>query len=727
MNDHRSGACDYCDLPLPGARGSDTDGPRYCCYGCRFAADVSRESGNAGNVNRLLARLGLGIFLTLNVLVFTMVLWSADMYDLSADPHAHLMSLMYDVFRYLGLIFSIPVLWLLGGSLAEHAWGELRHGRPSTDLLLVLGVVAAFGYSAVSVFRGHGHVYFEVGCVILLTVTLGRWLEATGKLKATQALDALAKLLPEQVRLVCDRVETQIPLAQVAVGDVLHVMAGERIPADGKIRRGSASIDESIITGESYPIAREPGDPVIGGSHDLDGELFVEVTAGPEAGTLQRLVEAVRKARLAKGRYQQLADRVACWFMPVVTAVALATLVLHSYEHGFDQGLMTSLSVVLIACPCALALATPLAVWTALGEASRAQVLFASGEALERLAGVKTICLDKTGTITDSSVELTDCAADNLAQRSEVLGRAAVMAAGSSHPLAQALARALAVHEHPAPLAHRTLPGRGLSAEFAEAHGQSWLGSARLMDESALAWPPGLAAERDRWTAAGMPLVAIGWEGSVRGLFGFAERVRPEALGALEACRHLDLRLQVLTGDHAVRGRRMSEMLGVPVAAALLPEDKVAAIAAAKRLGPVGMVGDGINDAPALAAADVGIALGCGADVSRQTADVCLLGNDLRRVPWAVELARRTVRVIRQNLFWAFIYNILGMGLAACGLLNPILAALAMVLSSVLVVGNSLRLAHVIDENNSLSPPRPTSSSDESDSARHAPAEPVGA
>lgn len=691
--------CDYCSLPLGkpwwGVDHTPTDEPEYCCYGCRVAAGLTHERGEAAETTLTLARLGLSIFLTVNVTVFSMVLWTSDVYGTSIAREATQATLMADLCRYLGLVFSLPVLWLLGGPVTRNAWQSIRAGRPNTDLLLMQGVLAAYIYSAESVFRGSGHVYYEVGCVVLVAVTLGRWLEATGKLKAGAALDALAKLLPRDVEIIRAGREMHVALDEVEIGDTLRVRAGERIAADGRIIRGLASIDEQVLTGESQPRVREPGDTVLGGTHNLDGDLYIEVTAGPGQGTLQRLIDAVEHARLAKGYYQRVADQVSAWFMPLVTIVALVTLIVHMQADGFDQGLLSALAVVLIACPCALGIATPMAVWAALGTAARHQVLFANADALERLAKVRSFALDKTGTLTTGQCQVNNFTVDDPTQSDAVLSLAATVASASHHGLSQAIA-SYAVDEGCDPgttVDVQTHAGRGLSATFSQFAGPVLLGSLRMMHEHGLKLSPVMQAAVARHLAQGEPLVAIGFHGCVQGLFAFRETIRPSTATALQKLRQDGLAIRVLTGDHTGSARALGERLQVDVQAELLPEDKVQAVRALRdEFGSTAMVGDGINDAPALAAADVGIAMGGGADVSRETADVCLLGDDLARLPWSLDLARRAVTVIRQNLFWAFAYNILGIVLAASGQLNPIFAAFAMVVSSLLVVGNSLRL-----------------------------------
>ncbi len=694
--------CDYCGLPVPRPwrpRLAPAGAAKaYCCYGCRFAAAVTGARGEQGAAGWMLLRLGVAAFLTLNVLVFTMALWTQDLYGDPGGPPEAMAGLFRGLFRYLGLAFALPVLVLLGGPLGANAWASLRRRNLTADLLLLVGVAASYAYSVVSVLRDEGPVYFEVGCVVLLLVTLGRWLEATGKLRTTAAIEALERLLPGSARVVRAWAEVSIPLEDVRVADCLHVLPGERIPCDGRVARDAALVDEQVLTGESHPATREVGDRVFGGSQNLDGDLWVTVTAPARGGALTRMIDLVREAQRTRGHYQRLADRVTAWFLPAVIVIALATAAWHGGRHGLDRGVLAGLAVLLIACPCALGLATPMAVWTALGQAARAQVLFRGGEALERLASLRAVRIDKTGTVTTGTPTVADFAVPPGADRETVLCRAAGLAALSPHVFAEAV-RHFAAEERVEGLANdefrelRTLPGRGLAAVAAGSGEMVYLGSPRLMDEGGCDWDEALAAAAARAREDGLPLTCIGWGRAVRGVFVFQEVVRHEAREAVARLHGLGLDVALLTGDSSARGAALGRELALPVHAELLPEDKVAALDdARRRIGPVGMVGDGINDAPALAAADVGIALGCGADVARDAAAVCLLGNDLNRVPWAVALARRTVRIIRQNLFWAFAYNVAGIGLACTGRLNPVVAALAMVVSSFLVVANSLRL-----------------------------------
>ncbi len=694
----KSRFCAFCGLPLPVslsfARGQSATEADYCCSGCRTVSSVDDAHREEGDAARGLLRLGLAIFFTMNVMVFTMALWSQDVYPAQSFENSLAISLR-GVFRWASLIFSLPVLWLLGGPIVQGVWQAVRRGSLTTDLLIVLGVGAAYCYSLISVLRGAGHVYFEVGAMVLVFVSIGRWMEAKGKRRTGLALDALANLLPATVRRLDDDGTFQEVLREeIKTGDTLRVLPGERLPVDGLITAGEANIDEQMLTGESHSTEKAAGDPVFSGTLNLDGDLRIEVTATDGQETLSRLVDLVRTARSTKGRHEQLADRIAKWFIPAVCLIAVVAGVYRGQIDGLDQGILTALAVVLIACPCALGLATPMAVWTALGRAASFGVLFRSGLVMERLASVRAACFDKTGTLTSGTPKVGTLLVSDPEDRDSVLSAAVAMAAGSIHPLSQAIYRFAAQHLNTEQLSDfstvEDIPGKGLCSDLPNM-GTVWFGSRRLMHDAQLHWSTELTSPLADQKPAQQ--VFIGWGGQVRGTFCLVEEVRAETTEALSACRELGLELQLLTGDGASRAAVLGQQFNLPAVSDQLPQDKVAVVRSLAKCGGVAMVGDGLNDAPALAAADVGVALGCGADVSRDAAGVCLLANDLRRFPWAVGLARTTGRIVNQNLFWSFSYNGIGIALAATGSLNPIWAALAMAVSSLLVVTNSLRLS----------------------------------
>jgi heavy metal translocating P-type ATPase len=661
-----------------------------------MAAAIAEGRDDRSVPRAVLARLGLSVFFTMNVIAFTMALWTTDVYGPDEVPGA-MSAALAGLFRYLVLLFSLPVLVLLGWPLFEHAWAGLRRGVVSTDWLLATGVAASFAASFISVFRGEGPIYFEVGCVILLMTTLGRWLEATGRLKAGAALDDLARLLPDRVCRIVDGREESVPREDLRLGDRIRVLPGERFPADGRVVRDAALVDEQVLTGESRAAFKEPGDRILGGTLDLDGDLTIEVTEARGEGTLARVVELVRRARESKGRYQRLADRAGGVFAPTVAVIAVAAFGVHWACGSLERGLWAGLAVGLIACPCALGLAAPLAVWSALGNAASRRVLFRVGESLERLAEVLAVRFDKTGTLTTGVAVVSHFEAENSDEEPAILSRAAALASAAPH----ALSRAIAEFVGSSPAATdgveiseiRVVPGLGAVGRLDPAVGPIVLGSQRFLAEQGLVLGPRLAVALAVAETRGVPLALIGWEGQARGLFVFDEQWRPDATAVIRWLGGSGYDVAVLTGDHAARGRAIRKALGVPVVAALLPTDKAAAIELARRrIGPVCMIGDGVNDSPALATSDVGIALGCGTDVSQDSAGVCLMGDDLAAIPWSIELARRTRRAIRGNLAWAFSYNSLGVAVAAMGWLNPALAAALMVASSTLVIANSLRL-----------------------------------
>ncbi len=679
------GGCDYCGLPLAV---SVAAGPRYCCFGCRFAASITDARGDTGESRWMMTRLGVAVFFTMNVMVFTMLLWSQRDAD-AAEPAA---AALYGLARHACLLFTAPVVILLGGPLFGEAARELRRGRPSLNLLLAAGVAAALLLSVRAVVVDRGHVYFEVACMVLLAVTLGKWLEASGKLRTTEALRELRTMLPDRVRRVAVAgegvagAEASVLLGDVGLGDRLRVLPGERLPTDGRIVEGRSSIDERTVTGESVPVVRGPGDVVASGTEVMDGPLVVEVTAAPGAGTLERLIAAVTAAAAAGTRHQRLAEQAAAWFLPVVLAAAAVAFVGHAWRAGWSgqgiaAGTMAAIAVVVVSCPCALGLATPMALWAAIGHAARRHVLVRDADAFVRLGDSATFCFDKTGTLTSGLAVHTIVAPPGLGD-DRVLAVAAALARSSTHVLSLAIEAAAIRRGLPAVDVSdiRVVAGRGIEGHLADgSHVQ--LGSVGWIAAAPETEP---ATESDRPSCR----LAIG--GRCVGQISFDESIRPEAAAAIAALRDGGAVAWLLSGDRERRAASVAAAVGMRWVAPLLPEEKLAFV---RSHAPAVMVGDGINDAPALAAADVGVALGCGADVSRWTAAICLLRDDLGDLPWLAALARRTARTIRWNLVWAFGYNAACIPLAAMGLVHPAVAAAAMVASSLLVVSGSLALA----------------------------------
>lgn len=695
----RERGCDYCGLPLPGGRApsEETSGPQYCCLGCSFAAKITAESGEAGEERLAMTKLGLAVFFAMSVMVFSLLLWSEGKAQQGPGGEIALASSFYDVARYLSLLFSIPVLFLLGPPVVENALRETLRGKLNTDVLLAAGVLASFGYSAYHVFIGEGHVYFEVACAILVAVTLGKWLEAHCKRQMTESLSALAKLLPSRVQVLDESgLATEKKLEEVAAGEVIRIPPGERVAVDGEILRGEGLLDEQILTGESEPASRGPGDRVLAGALNLDGELVIRSLVAGGQGAIQRIVDAVTAAARAKSKPQILAEKIAGRFLPLVILLSGLTLAYHGYYGGFYAGVSNALCVVLIACPCALGLATPLAIWAGIGRASREQILVREGDALCQLGNVRAIAFDKTGTLT-TGASLVETHFHGDAQEEEHCRAIAKrLAASSQHLYCQTLRSTFAAAEEYELDDLRVAYGRGVSARDPLSGDEVRLGSRRFLRESGCEIPTEVDRQIDQTEAEGIgvSLLAIGRRPVAT--FLFSEKLREGAEEAIRSLREEGVELVLLSGDHPQRVAKIADRLGLRYQASMLPEEKLAALTELrKKYGPTAMVGDGVNDAPALSAADVGIALGCGADVSREAAAVCLLGNQLRRVADAIELGRQTQRTVRWNLIWTFAYNAAGISLAMTGRLHPAVAAVAMVASSLMVVIQSLRLANL--------------------------------
>jgi P-type Cu+ transporter len=595
---------------------------------------------------------------------------------------------------WLQLILAGIVQFRLGARFYVAGWKALRAGSGNMDLLVALGTSAGWGLSAwllATAHAGHApHLYFEGSAVIITFVLLGKWMEGRAKDRTTDALRALADLRPDTARVLRDGHERTFPVAALAIGDRVVVRPGERIAVDGRIVEGTTSVDESMITGESLPVDKGPGAIVVGGSINADGRIVVETTAVGAETTLSRIVRLVETAQASKAPIQRLVDRVSAVFVPAVIVVAIATVAGWLLAGAdVERAVVAAVSVLVIACPCALGLATPTALMVGTGVAAQHGILIRDAEALERAHAVTTVAFDKTGTLTEGRPEVT--AVEPAQAAATVLRVAAALQSGSEHPLAAAVLRR-AGGSGTGAVDFRALPGRGVSGTV---DGRVWLlGSRRLMVECGVDTGP-LDARAEALSADG---ATVAWlaeaGGAAAGLVAFADAPRPTARGAIAALERRGIATVMLTGDNAGAARRIAAATGIGrVVADVLPQDKAAEVGRLKAGGAVvAMVGDGVNDAPALAAADLGIAMGTGTDVAMHTAAVTLMRGDPALVVAAIDVARRTHSKIRQGLFWAFAYNLLGVPVAALGLLDPILAGAAMAASSVSVVTNALTL-----------------------------------
>ncbi len=601
---------------------------------------------------------------------------------------------------WLQLALASLVQFWLAAPFYRAGWKALRALSGNMDLLVALGTSAAYGLSVFHLLTGAGGVhdlYFEIAAALITFILLGKWLEARAKRQTTAAIRALEALRPERALVRRGGRDVEVPLASVQVGDLVVVRPGERLAVDGEIREGHSHVDESLITGESLPVAKGPGERVTGGAINAEGLLLVETRAVGSESTLARIIRMVENAQAAKAPIQRLVDRVSAVFVPIVLLIALATLLAWGLATGnWTSALLYAVAVLVIACPCALGLATPTAIMAGTGVAARHGILIKDAEALEIAHSITTVAFDKTGTLTEGRPQLL-AAEPAQGERAGLLRLAAALQQGSQHPLARAVIERAAAEAVCVPAASdaKALPGRGVQATVEGR--RLYLGSSRLMQE--LGVDTGALGERAQALAAEGR--SISWLAEERdgaahvvGLLAFGDALKPGAREAILQLHAQGVKTVMLSGDNLGSATAAARALGIDeLRAEVLPDDKAQTVAALRGKGRVvAMVGDGINDAPALAAADVGIAMATGTDVAMHTAGITLMRGEPRLVADAIGVSRRTYRKIRQNLFWAFFYNVVGIPLAALGFLNPILAGAAMAFSSVSVVTNALTL-----------------------------------
>jgi P-type Cu+ transporter len=618
----------------------------------------------------------------------------AQMFSMFGQTHAELLP------RWLQLALATPVQFWIGRRFYVGGWKALRGGGANMDVLVALGTSMAYGLSAVVTLLGlhQQHVYFEASAVIITLVLMGKLLEARAKLRTSAAIEALVRLQPKTARVERDGALVEVPVASMQVGDLFVVRPGESVPVDGLVASGESGVDESMLTGESLPIYKRGGDKVYAGTLNQQGLLRCRAEGVGAATMLSGIIRLVREAQGTKAPIQRLADRVAGVFVPVVVAISALTFVLWWGIGGeLAPALVNAVAVLVIACPCALGLATPTAIMVGTGRGAQVGVLVKNAVALEQAERIRTLIVDKTGTLTEGKPVVTDVVPAAGYSARDLVAAAASLESGSAHPLAHAVlehAKQLAVELAPV-RDFQSLTGKGVRGVLAipALGGEQTLllGAPGFLAESGLAID---AAAISPLVEQGKTVIAVGGAGRILGYLAIADKLRASSREAVTKLKEMGIAVVMLTGDNAATAKAIAAAAGVSsYRAQVLPGEKSAAVAEFKTGGKVvGMVGDGVNDAPALAAADVSFAIGAGSDVALEAADIALMRNDLLSVADAISLSRATLGKIRQNLFFAFVYNVLGIPLAAAGMLNPVIAGAAMAMSSVSVVSNSLLL-----------------------------------
>ncbi len=596
---------------------------------------------------------------------------------------------------------ATPVTFWCGRQFFAIALKALKHGSTTMDTLVALGSGAAWGYSTYSLFRyqGHGHmqsehIYFETGAVIVTLILLGRFLEARAKTGMSDSIRKLMSLAPTSAkRLTEDGSEVEVPVSELQPGDRIRVRPGERIAVDGTVIEGESFVDESMVTGEPMAVSKRAGDSVTGGTVNERGSFVFRAEKVGADTMLAHIAKLVQRAQGSKAPMQGLADRVSSIFIPIVISIALLTVAGYVFTgRGLDAGIMAAVAVLVIACPCALGLATPTALMVGTGRGAELGILIKDGASLERASGIKVILLDKTGTLTEGKPRLTDILPFGTWSKDGALAFAAALEAGSEHPVARAViagAESAGLSVPPA-VEFEAVRGKGVSGRVQGILGR--VGRASWINEVAGPLEPDVLTSVELLEKAGKTVFLVQRDADVA-ILAVSDSVNAHSREAVQQLIELGVEPVMVTGDNRSAAQTVADAVGINrVEAGVLPADKAAFVQEFQRAGATGMVGDGINDAPALAQADLGIAMGSGTDVAMETAGVTLLRSDLRGVPQAVRLARATLGTIKSNLFWAFVYNVVMIPLAAMGKLSPMFAAAAMALSSISVILNSLRL-----------------------------------
>jgi Cu2+-exporting ATPase/Cu+-exporting ATPase len=650
---------------------------------------ITGTSGEEGISQILLGKFGLGLALSMNVLFMSMPLHV----EAASSSEFVIPPVLAVALKYLLLFFSIPVMLVLGIPIAKSSIDSLKAGEVGTELLILIGAVAAFAISVKSTLAGAGEVYFETATMILTLFTLGRYIDSKAKARASESIKGLSSLVPNRViRILPDGGKESVSADDITMGDKVLLRPGERIPLDGVVVSGHGSVDESFLSGESKPVVKKEAMEVFAGSINLDGTIILEIRKPAEEFLVRKIEKLMHKIRANPSAINRISDRIAALFIPVVGSIGLSVFAYWVYRGEPSEGIMRMLSILLISCPCAFGIAAPMAIWRGLGRAAEKGAIIMGADILEGLAKVRTVFFDKTGTLTTDTPAITAIVPEKGRAENELLAVAAALDSHSTHPLAKSLVEA-AEKRGLKPLEASQIknhPGSGI--EGVVNHKRYHLGSRRwitsIAQDKAVALLKREASEGGE--SSGMAFLLE--EGRAVGAFIFRQALREGAAEAMEAIKTIGVRTVILTGDDEKGALGVKNRLKPDaIKWRLFPADKATVIRSEEKGAVTAMVGDGVNDAPALEAAHIGIAMGCGTELTRESAKVNLLGDDLRMIPFLIQLSKNVRKKVMVNFIWAFSYNLIGTYLAIIGVITPLFAVMAMILSSLMVIGNTMR------------------------------------
>ncbi len=682
--------CYQCGLPVTGYSSRyiiDNEEETFCCSGCYLVNKITGTKGDEGFSQALLGKFGLGLLLSMNVMFLSAPLYAG------AYASIPIPEIFQNAIKFVLLGLSLPVILILGFPILISSYDSIKNGKIGTESLILIGAVSAFLISVKSTITGYGEVYYETAAMILTLFTLGRYIDTRAKWKASESIKGLSSLIPSEVLLLkSDNSTKKISADMVSIGDRVILRPGERIPLDSIVMSGSGSVDESFLTGESKPVIKKEGMEVLSGSINIDGSLTVEVRKPVDEFVVKKIEKLMEKIRENPSLIKRIGDTIATYFVPGIVAISLGSLIYWIIKGETSTAIMRMLSILLISCPCAFGIAAPLAVWRGLGKAAGKGAIIMGADILEGLSKIKTVFFDKTGTITSHTLSLSEIYTGQNRSKDEILMIAASMEFHSTHPLALSLVKEAEKRGLSLLKAEdvKTRPGLGIEGKIKKK--RYYLGSRTWLETMRVPIASDLLKYYEEIHEKGS-VVFLKEEDEVIGLFVFNQSLREGVPETFAQIKRMGIKTSILTGDDKRGAMEIKGWINPDeIKWRLLPNDKVQVIEDRKRRQPVAMVGDGINDAPALEASHIGIAMGCGTELTRESAKINLLGDDLRLIPYLINLSKKVRWKVYANFFWAFSYNIIGIYLAVIGTITPLFAVVAMLLSSLIVIGNSMRL-----------------------------------